>query len=83
MRTHADEATFNLCMARAQAIQTTAQVRDSGVSEHDYEVRYSKLAGRPLNAAENEVVTVVYAASSYSPRQLYRLAASGCQKFLP
>ncbi|KKI37496.1 hypothetical protein VI03_18175 [Burkholderia vietnamiensis] len=83
MYVHADEATFKLCMARAEAIESTAEVRDSGVSQNQYEVRYAKMAGRPLTAAENEVVILAYAAPNYSPSQLYRLAVSGCQKFMP
>lgn len=79
---HADETMFNLCMARANAIRTTAEVRDSGVSQHEYEVRYAKMAGRPLTAAESEVVIAAYGAPIYSPSQLYRIAVSGCEKFL-
>lgn len=78
---YADEATFNLCMARANAIRTTAEVRDKGVSQHEYEVRYVQMAGRPLTAAENEVVILAYGASDYSPSQLYNIAVNGCQKF--
>ncbi|MGF6599690.1 hypothetical protein P3T23_004418 [Paraburkholderia sp. GAS448] len=80
---HADEGTFNLCMARAQAIESVSEIRDKGISQHEYEIQYAKFLGRPLTAVENEVVLLAYAAPDYPPRKLYRLAASGCQKFLP
>lgn len=79
---HADEAMFNVCMARAKAIRTTAEIRDKGVPRHDYEVGYAEQWGQPPGAAENEVLTIVYATPNYSPAQLYRIAVNGCQRFL-
>lgn len=67
-------------MARAQAIETTPQVRGSGVSQQEYEVRYSKMAGRPLSAAEKEVFILAYATQNHSSSQLYRVAIKGCAK---
>lgn len=69
-------------MVRANAIRTTAEVSDNGVSRHEYEVGFAKMAGRTLNAAENEVVILAYGAPNYSPSDLYRIAVNGCQRFL-
>lgn len=75
-------AEYDACMARAQAIQITAQVRDNGVSRHEYETGYAKQWGRPPNAAENEVLTIVYATPNYSPAQLYQITVAGCQRLV-
>jgi hypothetical protein len=80
---HADEATFKLCTARAEAIESVAEVRDKGLSQHEYEVRYTKFLNRPLTALESEPIVLAYAAPNYSPTQLYRLAVNRCRKFSP
>ena len=69
-------------MARAQAIESTATVRDSGVSQRDYEIAYSQHVGRPLVTAEKEVIVLAYATPGYSPQQLLQIAINGCQRFL-
>lgn len=78
---YADESALNLCMARADAIRTTAEVRDTGVSQQEYEVRYANMVGRPLNAVENEVVILAYATPNYSPSQLHRIAVVAARNF--
>lgn len=76
---NAQSSIFRTCMERAEAIKTTAQLRDSGMNMAEYRKKFTELYGHPPGPAENDIIVPVFVgAKNYSPNKLYDIATRGC-----